>query len=268
MRVLTELDLRHKYRGQMPKEIAVSNHTLITPSARHYLKETGTELIIQHETGDRRPEPGSAGIVCKCPDILKKIGDIRLAVSGRHVHLSQKDVEVLFGEGYRLTKKGELSQFGQFSAEETVVLVGPKGIIIGARVLGPERSQTQVEISRTDGHRLGIIPPERDSGDLAGTPGITLIGPRGTVDLEEGVITALRHIHMTSEDAKRMGLKDHDKVQVRVAGPRSLVYDEVLVRVRDDFNLEMHLDTDEANAASLATGTAGTIWISGEDSDV
>ncbi len=253
------------YRGKLPSQITVKSGTLITPSARQYLQETGTTLVVQQEAKDETQFKDRV-VTGNEPNGFRQVGKIKLAVSGRHVHLSKKDVEALFGKGYELTKRSELSQFGQYSAEETVVLAGPKGIIIGVRVLGPERSQTQVEISRTDGYRLGINPPERDSGDLSVTPGITLIGPRGSVDLEEGVIIPLRHIHMTPEDARRMGLKDRDKVQVRVSGPRSLVFDEVLVRVNEDYNLEMHIDTDEANAASLQTGMEGTIWVTEEKS--
>lgn len=266
MRVLSEMDLRSKYRGQLPKEIAVSIGTLVTPAARQYLQEMGSTLVIQQEAKNEIQKSEDTVLTGQEQSSLRHVGKVKLAVSARHVHLSKKDVEALFGKGYELTKRGELSQFGQYSAEETVVLAGPKGIIIGVRVLGPERSQTQVEVSRTDGFRLGVNPPERDSGDLAVTPGITLLGPRGSVNLEEGVIIPLRHIHMTSEDAMRMGLKDHDKVQVRVSGPRSLVYDEVLVRVNPDYNMEMHIDTDESNAASLQTGMEGTIWVTGEKS--
>lgn len=267
MKVLTEIELRSNYRSGLPNEIVIAQGTIVTPAARHYLQERGASLIWQG-SGDKVQGTPAKSKDWKCAGAARQIGKTRLAVSGRHVHLSQQDVEALFGKGYELTKKTELSQFGQYSAEETVVLVGPNGIILGVRVLGPGRNQTQVEISRTDGHRLGIIPPERDSGDLAGTPGITLIGPRGSLNLPEGVITPLRHIHMSTQDAESMGLQDHDKVQVRVSGRRSLVFDEVLVRVREDFHLEMHVDTDEANAASLQTEAEGTIWVTGEKNDV
>jgi acetate kinase len=163
-------------------------------------------------------------------------------------------VALLFGEGRTLTFKAPLSQPGQFAAEERVRLIGPKGRVERVRVLGPERPQSQVEISRTEEFKLGIDAPIRLSGDLQGTPGIVLEGPAGTVALEQGVICAMRHIHMTPRDALGFGVRDRDVVMVRVEGERSLIFGDVVVRVKPDFRLELHVDTDEANAAELNTG--------------
>ncbi|MBN1661852.1 MAG: acetate/propionate family kinase [Anaerolineae bacterium] len=179
---------------------------------------------------------------------------IPIGVSAHHVHLSQQDVERLFGPGHRLTPRSPLSQPGQFAAEETVKLTGPRGSIDRVRVLGPERKETQIEISRTEGYRLGINAPIRMSGDIEGTPGLTLEGPAGKVEIEEGVIYALRHIHMTPTDARRLGLEDGDTVRVRVEGDRELIFGDVAVRVSPKFQLEIHLDTDEANAAEINSG--------------
>lgn len=177
-----------------------------------------------------------------------------VGVSNRHLHLSQADLESLFGPGYELTVLKDLGQPGQYAAEETVTLIGPKGSISNVRVLGPVRSQTQVEVAMTDAYRLGIKPPVRDSGNLEGAAPITIEGPVGKVELDATVILAWRHIHMHTSDAAAYGLKDKDMVQVRVGGERGIIFENVLVRVRDDFALEMHVDTDEANAALLRNG--------------
>lgn len=190
---------------------------------------------------------------------MREIGKVPVGVSGRHVHLSKEDLATLFGEGYELTVKKELSQPGQFAAEEVVTLVGPKSVISNVRILGPLRSQTQVEISRTDGFTLGVRPPVRQSGDIAGSAGITIVGPVGAITIKEGVIIAQRHIHMSPEDAKKFGVSDKDTVSVRVDGARALIFTNVLVRVRDDFRLDFHIDTDEANAAMLGNGDEVTV---------
>ncbi|PLV59112.1 phosphate propanoyltransferase [Thermotoga sp. KOL6] len=187
--------------------------------------------------------------------LIKKEPGIIVGVSNRHVHLSKEDLEALFGKGYELTPIKDLRQPGQYAAKETVTIVGPKGAIENVRVLGPVRKETQVEISRTDAFRLGIRPPVRDSGDLEGTPGIVIIGPNGILVKEKGVILAKRHIHMHPKDAEHFGVKDKDIVKVIVEnGDRKLIFDDVLIRVREDFVLEFHVDTDEANAAMLNTG--------------
>ncbi len=187
--------------------------------------------------------------------MTKKEPGIVVGVSNRHVHLSKEDLEVLFGKGYQLTPVKDLRQPGQFAAKETVTIVGPKGAIENVRVLGPIRKETQVEISRTDAFKLGLNPPVRDSGDLDGTPGIVIVGPAGVVVKNKGVILAKRHIHMHPKDAQHYGVKDKDIVKVIVEkGERRLIFDDVLVRVREDFALEFHVDTDEANAAMLNNG--------------
>jgi acetate kinase len=179
---------------------------------------------------------------------------IPIGVSAHHVHLSQPDVQRLFGEGHQLTARSPLSQPGQFAAEELVRLVGPRGSVDRVRVLGPARGATQVEISRTEGYRLGINAPVRMSGDIHGTPGLLLEGPNGQIDVKEGVIYAQRHVHMTPGDARQLGLNDGDIVRLRVGGDRELVFGDVVVRVSPKFKLEFHLDTDEANAAEVDTG--------------
>jgi putative phosphotransacetylase len=179
---------------------------------------------------------------------------IPVGVSARHVHLSAEDVAELFGPGYSLTPRKPL-QPGQYAAEETVSLVGPKGALTKVRVLGPPRGQTQVEVSRTDCLTLGIPPAVRASGDIAGTPGVTIVGPKGARFLQEGAIVALRHIHITPAEAGVWGLKDGGMVEVAVrGGDRALTFGRVLVRVSAAAQLELHIDTDEANAAGLASG--------------
>jgi acetate kinase len=184
---------------------------------------------------------------------------IPIEVSAHHVHLSRKEMDRLFGPGSELTHRSDLSQPGQFACEETIDLVGPKGRVDRVRVLGPLRDQSQVEISMTEEYKLGIKAPIRASGDLEGSPGITLEGTKNPCQLPQGVICSLRHIHMSPEDALSFGLKDRDIVSVRVEGERTLVFGDILVRVHPDFRLSMHIDTDEANAASITTGMEGTL---------
>ncbi len=184
---------------------------------------------------------------------------VPVGVSNRHVHLSQKDLETLFGPGYQLTVKKELSQPGQFAAEETVNLIGPKRSIPNVRILGPVRSQTQVEISLTDSFTLGIDAPIRDSGNLKDTPGIIIEGPKGRIEVNEGVIIAQRHLHLSTEEGEELGLKDQDIIQAKVEGSRGLIFDQILVRVGPNYKKDLHLDIDEANAAGLKTGDLVTI---------
>lgn len=186
---------------------------------------------------------------------------IKIGVSNHHVHLSRHDTDILFGKDYALTKKSDLGQPGQFAAKETVTLVGPKGKMEHVRVLGPIRSQSQIEISKTDSFRLGIKAPIVLSGHLEGTPGITLIGPRGTVTLEEGVIIAKRHIHMTPSQAAQRGLTDGQIVNVETFGERHGVLGDVVIRVSDTAGLEMHIDVDEANACSLGNNDYAMITL-------
>jgi acetate kinase len=184
---------------------------------------------------------------------------IPVEISAHHAHLSQADVEKLFGPGHQLTPMHELSQPGQFACAEQVHLVGPKGRIAKVRVLGPTRKETQVEIAMTEQFKLGIQPPIRQSGDLAGTPGVTLEGPHGTTTIERGVICAQRHIHMTPEDAMRFHVRDNYVVRVRIEGERQLIFGDVVVRVNPAFRLAMHIDTDEGNAGNIQTGMLGYI---------
>jgi len=180
-------------------------------------------------------------------------------VSAHHIHLTQEHVEALFGKGHQLTKHADLSQPGQYACKEQLAIVGPKGRIERVRVLGPARKYTQVEIAMTEQFKLGVHPPIRESGDIADTPGCTLEGTAGSVKIERGVICALRHVHMTPEDALRYGVRDKSFVRVRVAGDRELIFGDVLVRVDPSFALAMHIDTDEANAAHVKTGAQGFI---------
>ena len=187
---------------------------------------------------------------------------IPIAISARHVHLRQSTLDVLFGAGYVLQVKTALSQPGQFAAMETVQLVGPRGTLESVRVLGPVRDADQIELSRSDEIQLGIDAPLRVSGDLARTPGIELVGPAGRVRLEHGVVTPMRHIHMSPEDAQRFGVRDGDRVQVAVDSEgRDVVFADVMVRVSPSFRLELHLDTDEGNAAGVGKGSTATlVW--------
>ena len=181
-------------------------------------------------------------------------------VSAHHIHLTQEHVEALFGKGHQLTKHADLSQPGQYACKEQLAIVGPKGKIERVRILGPARKYTQVEIAMTEQFKLGIAPPIRESGDIADTPGCTLESSTGSVPIDRGVICALRHVHMSPEDALRYGVRDKSFVRVRVSGDRELVFGDVLVRVDPSFKLAMHIDTDEANAAHIgAKGAQGFI---------
>ncbi len=189
---------------------------------------------------------------------VRRAGPIPIAISARHVHLDRAAIDVLFGAGSELSEYKPLSQPGQFAAGERITLVGPRGRIEGVRVLGPLRRATQVEISRTDEFTLGVDAPIRRSGQLSGSAPITLIGPEGTLNLEEGLICARRHIHMTTADAEAYGVADGDEVEIRIdGGPRDLTFGDVLIRVKDSYALEMHIDTDEGNAAELSRGARG-----------
>lgn len=185
---------------------------------------------------------------------------VLVETSARHVHVTAEQVEILFGKGATLTNKKNLSQPGQYACEERVTVVGPKNQIAGVSILGPVRSAAQVEVSMTDARTLGITAPVRESGDIAGTPGCKLVGPCGEVILDEGVIVAKRHIHMTPEDAERMGLSDKQVVSVKLNTPdRALTFGDVVVRVSPKFALAMHIDTDESNAACAGGTVYGEI---------
>ncbi len=186
--------------------------------------------------------------------VFRKSGKIFVPVasSARHVHLCREDVEKLFGKGYQLQKFKDLSQPGQFACREQVTVVGPKGKLERVRVLGPERKETQVEIALTDSFALGIRPPVRMSGKIAGTPGCTLIGPAGQAQIAEGVIVAARHLHISPEQAKLFGLQDGQVVRLRSDGERAVVFENVVVRAGNGHDLEVHVDTDEANAIAMS----------------
>ncbi len=179
--------------------------------------------------------------------------------SARHLHVTQQDLETLFGEGYQLTVRKELSQPGQFASGEKVKVVGPRGEL-NMTILGPCRKETQVEVSLSDARTLGITAPVRESGDIKGSAGAKLVGPKGEVELQEGVIAAKRHIHATTKDAEELGVANGEVVKVKLSTPeRSLIFDDVVVRVSDSYGLAMHIDTDESNAACASGEVYGEI---------
>ncbi|MFV0342719.1 MAG: phosphate propanoyltransferase [Anaerocolumna sp.] len=184
---------------------------------------------------------------------------VPIGVSARHVHLTQKDVETLFGTGYELTKKKELMG-GQYASNEVVTIVGLKlRAMENVRILGPVRKASQVEISATDAIKLGMKAPIRESGDIKGSAPIAIVGPKGVIYLEEGCIIAKRHIHMSPADALAAGVKNGDVVSIQVENERGTTFNHVSIRVDESFTLEMHIDTDEANAAKISTGTTAVI---------
>jgi putative phosphotransacetylase len=181
---------------------------------------------------------------------------ILVETSARHVHLTDEHIEVLFGKGKTLTVRNELSQPGQYASNERVDLVGPKNTIKNVMILGPARKATQVEISMTDARSLGVTPPVRESGDIAGSTGIKLVGPAGELTINEGVIIAKRHAHLTPEIAAEWGVSNGEIVQLKVNTDRGVIFDDVVVRVNSSFAAAVHLDTDEANAA----GCSGVVY--------
>lgn len=185
--------------------------------------------------------------------------EVKIGLSNKHLHLCQEDLEKLFGKGYELTPTKPLVQPGQFACEEKVDIVGPKNTLKGIRVLGPVRPETQVELAMTDARAIGIKAPVRESGVLEGTPGCKLVGPAGEVEIDHGVIVALRHIHLSEEQAKEAGVKDKDIVSIKIEGERGLVFNNVLVRAGDKHEREVHLDTDEGNAAGCGPDSVCTI---------
>lgn len=186
---------------------------------------------------------------------------IEMEASGRHIHLSRAHVDALFGTGYRLTPVKDLSQPGQFACQERVTLVGPKGELKNVVVLGPERGESQAEVSLTDAVALGITPPVRQSGDLHNTPGLTVRNGERMITLDHGLIAAQRHIHMTPEDAARWGVSDNQVVRLKTFTARPLVFDDVVVRVSPKFTTMVHLDYDEANACAFRKGDRGMILL-------
>ena len=185
---------------------------------------------------------------------------VLVETSARHVHVSKEHLEILFGEGYELTIKKMLSQPGQFACEERVTVVGSKKELANVSILGPCRNATQVELSLTDARSIGVAAPVRESGDIAGSGACKLIGPKGEVEISEGVISAKRHIHMTTADAAEFGVKDTQIVSVKIdSDGRSLTFGDVVVRVSDSYALAMHIDTDESNAAGCTPGMMGEV---------
>ena len=188
---------------------------------------------------------------------------IMVETSARHVHISEEHLAVLFGQGATLTNKKDLSQPGQFACEERVTVVGPKGEMKNVSILGPVRPQTQVELSRTDARKIGMDAPIRESGDLAGSPGCKLIGPKGEVEIDCGVIIAKRHAHMTPEDAEKFGVTDKQNIFIKLNfNDRMLIFGDVVARVSPSYALAVHLDTDEANAAGLPGTVEGEVLLS------
>ena len=186
--------------------------------------------------------------------------EVLVETSARHVHVSREALDILFGEGYELTKKKDLSQPGQFSCEERVAVVGSKSSFPAVSILGPIRPATQVELSLTDARSIGVTAPVRESGDIEGSGSFKLVGPKGELEIECGVIAAKRHIHATPEDAEKYGLEDKQIVSVKIdSNGRKLIFDDVVVRVSPKFALAMHIDTDESNAAAATPGLMGEI---------
>lgn len=194
-------------------------------------------------------------------EVMEKLKEnfIEIEASGRHIHLSQEDLEKLFGKNYELTKVKELSQPGQYACKERVTIVGPKGSIKNVVVLGPVRGDTQVEVSLTDARVLGIDAPVKLSGDIENTPGITIETPLATVKKEKGIIVAKRHIHVEEKDKEKFNVEDGDIVKVKVFSKRPVIFDDVVVRVNKNFKTYMHIDYDEANACAFKNGTFGII---------
>ncbi|MDR2486099.1 MAG: phosphate propanoyltransferase [Treponema sp.] len=176
---------------------------------------------------------------------------VEIGISNKHVHLSDADLEKLFGAGHKLTLKKELKQPGQFASDELVDVVGPKGTLKGIRVLGPTRKESQVELAMTDARVIGLSLPVRESGKLDGSPGVKLIGPAGVIELQKGAIIALRHIHLSPAQAAEAGVKDKDLVEVKTSGTRPVIFQDVLIRSGDAHTREFHVDTDEGNAAGI-----------------
>lgn len=242
MALITEAHLRKLKIKGLPNPFILNEGDKMTPGASDFLKDHKVELINKNSSKFREMKKGKNNM------------KIQVGVSNRHIHLTREHVDLLFGKDYQLTKLKDLSQPGQFAAKETVTLLGPKGFIHNVRILGPERNESQVEISKTDGFVLGVHPPVRLSGDIEGTPGITVIGPNGYVVLEKGVIVAKIHIHMTPEDAKNYDVNEKDTLMLQSTTDRPVIFPVVDVRISNDFALDCHIDLDEANASNIKTG--------------
>ena len=185
--------------------------------------------------------------------------EVKIGLSNKHLHLSKEHIDILFGEGHELTPTKPLVQPGQFACEEKVDIVGPKNTLKGIRVLGPARAETQVELAMTDARTIGIKAPVRESGKLEGTPGCKIVGPCGEIEIDHGVIVALRHVHLNDEQAAEAGVKDGEFVSIKIEGERGLIFENVLVRAGAKHEREVHLDTDEGNAAGCGPDTVCTI---------
>lgn len=243
MVLITESKLRKLLRKGIPNPFPFNEGDKITPAAMDFLRDRKIGL------DDKRLGHSTRTSTKRGNELMIPVG-----VSNRHLHLSSYDIQLLFGENYELTPLRQLSQEGQFAAKEQVTLLGPKGLIKDVRVLGPARGETQVEISITDGFQLGIHPQVRLSGSIEDTPGLTLIGPKGCVSLQKGVIVAQRHVHMSPENASEFGVNQGETLLLQTPGERSVIFTDVVVRVDPNFQLDFHLDLDEGNAAGLKTG--------------
>jgi putative phosphotransacetylase len=241
MTLITEAKLRAMLSKGIPNPYLALQGDIFTPAAIDFLKGRG--ISVEYRANHLSEQSGNRS------ELTTPVG-----VSNRHVHLSPADVEKLFGSGYVLTAERALSQPGQYAAKEKLTLLGPKGIIQGVRILGPARTESQVEISRTDGYQLGVHPPVRLSGSLEGTPGITLIGPAGFVTLSRGVIVAKCHVHMSLQEAAQFQVADGDRLILQTMGERPIIYPDVIVRTSPSYRLDFHIDLDEANAANLRSG--------------
>lgn len=241
MALITEKSLRLLFSQQkLPTPFPLQADDMLTPAARDFLLDRKIPLIeVSSQLGVTNQE--------------KQALLIPVGVSNRHAHLSEQHFHMLFGESATLTEQRTLSQPGHFAANETVTIVGPKGVIQQVRILGPFRNQTQIEISKTDGFKLGIHPPIRLSGDINGTPGITIVGPVGSVTIHEGLIIAKNHVHMSEKEAEQFGVNPGDTFTL-LSAKRAIIFQDVVVRVNQSYRLECHLDLDEANAGHLTTG--------------
>lgn len=244
MALITESKLRAMLKHGIPNPFPLQEGDKITPAAIDFLRDRNIKI------------PNKASTLQNRSHAVKHEQDLRIpiGVSNRHIHLSQEDIQILFGPDYELTPFRELSQPGQFAAAEQLTILGPKGMIRDVRILGPARPETQVEISISDGFQLGVHPPLRLSGSIENTPGITLIGPVGVVALQKGVIVAIRHVHMSPDNAKLFGVQDGDELMVQTAGERPVIFPDVVVRISPEFKLDLHVDLDEGNSAGLKTG--------------
>jgi putative phosphotransacetylase len=248
MAIITETQLRAMLSKGVPNPFPLTEGDLMTPAAKDFLKDRN--IHIEPVAAD----PPGLNISGK-PDFGRNTErGIPVGVSNRHVHLSIDHVAALFGKDYNLTPMRYLSQPGQFACKETVTIKGPRGSIEQVRILGPARGFSQVEVSLTDGFRLGVQPPVRLSGKVQGTPGIHLTGPQGSLELDEGLIAARNHVHMSPEDAERFRVKHEDTLILRSTTVRPIIFQDVVVRVHERYALDFHLDTDEANAGAIKTG--------------